>query len=133
MENKLKYRILLIAFFSYVQVGVCYAQKNTNDSSRCIQLLEGYAEYWQKDSIGDNGFRQLAIKNLKLSCKLKGQPWNKYRSYFGKPNKEDHSGTGSSYTYNLTNYVHDKLSNRYLEIEVDSTGKITMFLDWTPG
>lgn len=119
---------------------ICFAQKgktnytNKNTPISCSLFLKRYAEYWQKDSIGDNGFRLLAVQSIKASCKLEGGKWELYKEFFGKANVSNSKEEETYYRFKLTNYVGaDALSNRYLEIVVDRFGKIKLFYDWVPG
>ncbi len=34
----------------------------------CINILKGYSDYWKKDSIGENGFRELLGDRVLIKC-----------------------------------------------------------------
>jgi hypothetical protein len=129
-----RYNAVFAVLFFYSCLS-CSTQKVHKDRPiSCSSFLARYAEYWQKDSIGDTGFRLLAVQSIKASCKLEGERWDVYQNFFGKANFANVSGNERYFRYRLTNYAGgNALGNKELGIIVDQFGVIKSFWVWVPG
>ncbi len=77
------------------------------------QTIRANRHYWQRDSIGQNGFRNIFAGAVLEQCHFSGQPWDKWRAILGKPNYQTVSNDSLyiRYFYNLTCYPDIVIKN----------------------
>jgi len=103
----------------------CTGQKNSKTlptADTCLSNLKFYSTYWKKDSIGDNGFRDLFSLFKLEKCSFKNTRWEEISKYLGSPNFTFKHEDYIHYRYKLTNFGSDLSlpGTRILEIFVDS-------------
>jgi hypothetical protein len=114
-------------------IGICLhfsqisiAQKTY--TIKCEQLFFYIKQYWQNDSLGQNGLRLLAsdLMNDCFDDIIKGKKWRDLQAKFGKPNKEFMKDDLKIYRYQLTNWENPS----YLDIGVNEKGEVVKYLIW---
>jgi hypothetical protein len=131
-------QIVLIPLSSLLVLIACqrHVSSQPRTSSKidtCLNILKAYSAYWKKDSLGENGFRELLGERVLMNCDCKGRNWSIVLGYLGKPDftykKVDKI---IEYRYRLNRHNEDikHPGTLLLDIKVDETGVITSFLLW---
>jgi len=105
----------------------CTGQKNSKTLptiDTCLSNLKFYSTYWKKDSIGDNGFREIFALSKLEKCSFKNTNWEEVSKYLGTPNFTFKYENYIHYRYKLTNYESDIPGTQFLEIFVDSKSNL---------
>lgn len=98
----------------------------------CLNLLGSYSNYWKKDSIGDNGFRELLGYRVINSCDCTNRKWKYVFELLGNPNFIYLEANQTKYRYRLNNYNNDikHPGTLLLDIFVNQEGVIVKFSIW---
>lgn len=79
--------LLLLASCSNSRKSVKELSKIEQNTKKCISLIKEGREYWQKDSLGKNGYRILLSAEIFNSCNFENLKFEEIRSDLGKPNE----------------------------------------------
>lgn len=131
-------QIILIPLSSLLVVIAC--QRHVSSQPRtsikidtCLNILKAYSAYWKKDSLGENGFRELLGERVLMNCDCKDRKWSIVLEYLGKPDfTYNKDGKIIEYRYRLNRYSEDikHPGTLLLDIDVNEAGMITSFLLW---
>ena len=127
--------VIAIAFLIIFPGKDAFSQLPTHSAQdTCVSYLNGYSDYWKKDSLGENGFRYLMGAIIR-DYNLAGLEWENISQYLGKPNHKFFLGGKWKYRYHLNFVTGPDLPGRnigqyFLDIEVGHSGLITDFYVW---
>lgn len=124
--------ILIIPAIIVYALTACKTSAQVYSSPKtdtCINILKSYSHYWKKDSLGDNGFRELLSEKVLRECNCKGREWKKILEYLGKPSSTHAFGEETEYRYRLNHFSNDvKMPGTlFLDISVNKEGIVTYF------
>jgi hypothetical protein len=108
---------LLFLFFSCKSAGSSRKEEKQED---CLETIKYYSEFWIRDSLGKNGFRQLYGTSILKKCNLEGKKWSEISVYFGKPNKQYTNWDRNRYLFRLDHYAEDMFIPGTLLLDVDT-------------
>ncbi|SRR6266508_574639 len=125
--NKMHTRTLLILSI-YLFSQKINAQEGGLKSD-CFSYLEVYSNYWKKDNLGKNGFRELMANQILNKCDFVGEKWSNLSKLLGHSNFVLKKFGSIVYRYRL-NYVSKDIKaigTLILEIAINDKGLITQF------
>ena len=127
MSQKLIALLFIINLYSSEDL---YGQeKNWTNKDSCFSYLNIYSNYWKKDSLGKNGFRQLMADFVLKNCHFEGEKWKDINKYLGNPNFIFNLNGKRFYRYRLNYQSKDikAIGTVLLDIGVEKTGLIVSF------
>lgn len=95
-----------ILFFSFED-----SAQDSTLHNKCLNSLIANKHYWTRDSLGENGFREIFATTYLRNCDFTGKKWTDISTYLGKPNYTVKADTTTIYRYRLNHY-----SNNYKDI-----------------
>ena len=98
----------------------------------CLNILRAYSAYWKKDSIAENGFRELLGYRVLINCDCKNRMWKDVGELLGKPSFIYSEKDKTTYRYRLNNYSNDikHPGTLLLDVTVNAEGVVTFFAVW---
>ena len=91
----------------------------------CLNYLRDIKKFWERDSIGANGFRLFILEDIIGNCSPIGKKWEDISYYLGKPNKEYENRDCFIYEY----YLSDNPLNSTKRVLVVFIKKTTHVID----
>lgn len=95
-------------FLLFILVLVLLPSCNTVRQSKpfwsvedCVDNLRYNSNYWKRDSLGQNGFRQLYATTVLNKCNFEGQRWRDISSLLGKANSIYNNSGRTTHLYRL--------------------------------
>jgi hypothetical protein len=117
-------------------ISSCFQTKNKRivfgKDEKCLFILKRYSTSWKNDSLGANGFRSIAVFNMReIDCDLIGFSEEDIRTFFGEPNWNLVSDSIEVWRYQLTDYgYYTHPGQEYLDLNVSNEGKISQVRFW---
>ena len=132
MMKRMFLKIIVLLFYLTACQRSVFGQSLISKGDTCLSILKSYSAYWKKDSLGDNGFRELLGYRVLMNCDCKGEKWETVLEYLGRPGFEYPDKSKTEYRYRL-NYYSDDITlpgTLLLDVTVDKNGMITSFMVW---
>ena len=125
-------RILIVLVILIFLQTSASSQYPRNKVDTCLNLLGDYSNYWKKDSLGENGFRELLGHKVLKNCNCEGRLWKDVKEHLGTPNFSYPDGERVFYSYRLNHFTKDikDIGTFLLDVVVNKEGVIVHFIVW---